>query len=83
MLITQVYFYTDSYTHLFDFNLYISCALLYTLCLILLVSFKVKQYYTPYGAEIPSVGKWIKYIFIGKMEFEVKADNKMLNSETE
>ncbi len=52
-------------SHLFDFNVYITTAVLYDILLLMLLSDRIKRYYTPIGYEMPGTVSWIKYAFWG------------------
>ncbi len=52
-------------SHLFDFNVYITTAVMYDVLLLMLLSDRIKRYYTPIGYEMPGTVAWIKYAFIG------------------
>ncbi len=52
-------------SHLFDFNVYITTAVMYDVLLLMLLSDRIKRYYTPIGYNMPDTVAWIKYAFIG------------------
>ncbi len=62
-------------SHLFDFNVYITTAVLYDLLLLMLVSDRIKRYYTPRGYEMPGIRSWIRYAIWGDI-FTFVVDGK-------
>ncbi len=53
----------------FEFNIYLTVAVLYVLFLLLAVSESVQRYYTPFGCVVPPITSWIRYAFFGKIAF--------------
>ena len=54
-------------SHLFDFNVYITTAILYDVLLLMIVSYEIRRYYTPAGHEMPPIRTWIRYAIIGSL----------------
>lgn len=55
--------------HMFDFNVYITTAVLYDVLLIMILSDSVRRFYTPMGKEIGTLA-WMRFIVWGKLEDE-------------
>lgn len=68
-------------SHLFDFNVYITTAVLYDILLLMLLSDRIKRYYTPIGYEMPDTIAWIKYAFWGDI-FSFVVDRGALFAES-
>ena len=54
-------------SHLFDFNVYITTAILYDVMLMMIVSYNIRSYYTPAGYDMPKVRSWIRYAVWGNI----------------
>ena len=52
-------------SHLFDFNVFITTAVLYDILLMMFVSESIKRYYTPIGYKMPGMWAWVKYALWG------------------
>lgn len=57
----------SGFSHLFDFNPYITTGFLYNILLMMLLSVSIKAYYTPMDKDPPSILSWLKYIFYGDL----------------
>ncbi len=55
-------------THIFDFNVYATTVVLVGVFALMLFSRNIKEFYSPLGDEIPGIGAWLKYIFVGNLE---------------
>ncbi len=55
-------------THIFDFNVYATTIVLIGVFALMLFSRNIKEFYSPLGDEIPGIGAWLKYIFVGNLE---------------
>ena len=53
--------------HIFDFNVYITTAILYNVMLIMIVSYTIRSFYTPAGYDMPKVRSWVRYAFWGNI----------------
>ena len=51
--ISELFIPATGISNLFSFNVYLSTAILYNVLLIMLVSYKIKRFYTPVGMEVP------------------------------
>ncbi len=60
-------------SHLFDFNVYITTAILYDVLLMMIVSDRIRTYYTPAGYESPKMRSWIRYALWGNIVSTVTA----------
>ena len=68
MVIPQLFIYkANSYTHLFDFNPYLTLVSVYGIILLMILSISIRKYYTPVGEKMPNTLTWVKYIFYGKL----------------
>lgn len=54
-------------SHLFDFNVFITTAILYDVMLMMIVSYNIRRFYTPAGYEMPRVRSWIRYALWGNI----------------
>lgn len=54
-------------SHLFDFNVYITTAILYDVMLMMVVSDRIRRYYTPAGYETPAIKSWVRFAFWGNL----------------
>ena len=54
-------------SHLFDFNVFITTAILYDVMLMMIVSYNIRRFYTPAGYEMPKVRSWIRYAVWGNI----------------
>ncbi len=76
MVIPQLFIYkANSYTHLFDFNPYLTLVSVYGITLLMILSVSIRKYYTPVGEKMPDTLAWVKYIFYGKL-FDDGCDDK-------
>ncbi len=53
--------------HLFDFNVYVTTAILYDVMLLMIVSDTIRRYYTPAGYETPRIRSWVRYAVWGNI----------------
>ncbi|MBE6526654.1 MAG: hypothetical protein E7Z63_02645 [Thermoplasmata archaeon] len=81
-VITETFIVTDSFTHYFDVNLYLTLSILYFLFILVLTSEKSRGFFTPYGMKIPSVGRTLRYSLFGKMNFEEAETEESVPEET-
>ncbi len=68
---------SSSYTHMFDFNPYISLATVYGIILLMILSIPIRKYYTPVGKKMPEMKKWVKFVF-GEKLFPDEDENEEL-----
>ncbi|MBQ7979620.1 MAG: hypothetical protein IJ248_07725 [Candidatus Methanomethylophilaceae archaeon] len=68
---------SSSYTHMFDFNPYISLATVYGIILLMILSIPIRRYYTPVGKKMPEMKKWVKFVF-GEKLFPDEDENEEL-----
>lgn len=61
-------------SHLFDFNVFITTAILYDMLLLMIVSYDIRRFYTPAGYEMPRIRTWIRYAVWGKIVAAVAAN---------
>ena len=61
-------------SHLFDFNVFITTAILYDMLLMMIVSYDIRRFYTPAGYEMPRIRTWIRYAVWGKIVAAVAAN---------
>ena len=61
-------------SHLFDFNVFITTAILYDMLLMMIVSYDIRRFYTPAGYEMPRIRTWIRYAVWGKIVTAVAAN---------
>ena len=54
-------------SHLFDFNVFITTAILYDMLLLMIVSYNIRRFYTPAGYEMPRIRTWIRFALWGKI----------------
>lgn len=54
-------------THIFDFNVYASTAVLALIFLMMVVSSKIRQFYVPVGDDMPGIATWLRFVFFGKL----------------
>ena len=66
--VLSAFMLTSGYSHMFDFNVYLTVSILYVLFLMLILSRSIKKYYTPYGQEVPPTLEWMRYAIVGKMK---------------
>jgi len=69
-VLTETVIVSDSFSHYFDFNIYLTAAILYVLFLLVLTSPKARAFFTPYGMKPPGVLRTLRYAFFGKMTYE-------------
>ncbi len=55
-------------THIFDFNVYATTIVLVGVFALMLFSKNIKEYYSPLGDQVPGIGAWLKYVFVGNLE---------------
>ena len=60
-------FSSTSYAHMFDFNPFITTAVLYDILLMMVLSMPIKRYYTPDGFDIPPTRRWVRYAVSGNL----------------
>ena len=66
--ISELFIPATGISNLFSFNVYLSTAILYNVLLIMLVSYKIKRFYTPVGMAVPGFLTWVRFIFVGSLE---------------
>lgn len=67
-VLSSIFIYNvSSYTHMFDFNPYISLATVYGIILLMILSIPIRKYYTPVGKTMPGVKEWVKFVFHGRL----------------
>ena len=54
-------------SHIFDFNVYITTAILYDVLLMMIVSYTIRKFYTPAGYDTPPVRSWIRFALWGNI----------------
>ena len=59
--------HSDSYTHAFDFNPWITLAVLLMVVIMMLTSEDIKKFYTPPLEKVRPTLSWVRYIFFGKL----------------
>ena len=64
---SAVIYTSTSYTHLFSLNPYITLAMSLDIILLMIMSIPIREYYTPYGKEVPPISKWVRYAVYGKL----------------
>lgn len=69
-VITETIIVSNSFSHYFDFNIYLTAGILYVLFVLVLTSPKARAYFTPYGMEPPGVLRTLRYAFFGKMTYD-------------
>ena len=62
-------------THIFDFNVYATTAVLGLVFLMMLLSKNIKEFYTPLDEERPGILTWIRFIFFGNLDSKDKDIN--------
>ena len=68
--VLSAFMLTSGYSHMFDFNVYLTVSILCVLFLMLVLSRSIKRYYTPYEQEVPPTLEWVRYAIVGKMKKE-------------
>ena len=67
-ILSSIFIYNiSSYTHMFDFNPYISLGTIYGIVLLMVLSIPIRRYYTPVGKTMPGIREWAKFVFVGKL----------------
>ena len=61
-------FTTSSCIHIFDLDPFLTTAVLYLVMLIMFVSPKVKEFYTPSTMSVPGMRSWLKFAVYGELE---------------
>ncbi len=69
-------------SHLFDFNVFITTAILYDMLLMMIVSYDIRRFYTPAGYEMPRIRTWIRYAVWGKIVAAVAANAAAIAEDT-
>ena len=54
-------------SHIFDFNVYITTAILYDVLLMMIVSYAIRKFYTPAGYDTPPIRSWIRFALWGNI----------------
>jgi hypothetical protein len=66
--ISELFIPATGISNMFSFNVYLSTAILYNVLLMMLVSYKIKRFYTPVGMAVPGMLTWVRFIFFGNLE---------------
>jgi len=79
MVIPQLLIYrSNSYTHIFDFNPYMTTVSVYGIILLMILSISIRKYYTPVGIRMPKTPSWVRYVFYGKLFPDENDDDRGL-----
>ena len=54
-------------SHIFDFNVYITTAILYDVLLVMIVSYSIRKFYTPAGYDTPGIRSWVRFALWGNI----------------
>ena len=66
--ISYLTFTTSSCSHMFDLDPFLTTAVLYLVMLIMFVSPRVKEFYTPSTMSVPGMRSWIRFAVHGELE---------------
>jgi len=78
-ILSSMFIYNiSSYTHMFDYNPYISLAAVYGITLLMVLSIPIRRYYTPVGKQMPDVKEWVRFVFVGKLFPDEDDEDKSL-----
>lgn len=67
MWLTELALFNTGIENLFDFNPYITTAVLAVVLIIMVTSKRIREYYTPYGYDVPNTLTWIRFAIGGKL----------------
>lgn len=54
-------------SHIFDFNVFITTAILYDVLLMMIVSYRIREFYTPAGYDTPPIRSWVRFALWGNI----------------